>query len=228
MSSQHTAPSYLRYVDRLEMAVRSRHEAVRRVFGSEPFALTSLMGPLSDGPAWPSDASWLALEHGDCSCIVSDGLSDPWVERRRPDTGLGLEVFVESTDVPFSPDDPMAISDTWLFPMTAEVSHTLAAYPRLCRKLLDGEVLSYRFNIEHIKDGRGLVGALLHVPESLAAGLFTDMGQVSLVAATLLTVGELRWLQGRGAGGRNELRVLLNDAGIGSRSMPDRPSVIAP
>lgn len=225
MSSQPTASSPVRYSDRLEKASRSRHEAIRRIFGSEPFSLTSLMGPI-DGPEWPSDAAWVALQHGACACIVSDGLSDPWVEQTTPDTGLGLEVFIESPDIPYSADDPMAISDHWIFPMTAEVSHTLASYPRLCKKLLAGEVLSTRFNIEHIKDGRGLVGALLHVPEAFASGVETEMGKVALVAATLLTVEELRWLGGRGESGRNELLAALNAAGIGSQSFVNRDSVV--
>lgn len=226
MRSQETAGPSLRYFDRLEKASRSRHEAIRKVFDSELFSLTSLMGPISDGPEWPSDASWLALQHGDCSCIISDGLSDPWVEPTRPDTGLGLEVFIETPELPFPLDDPMAISDTWLFPMTAEVSHTLASYPRLCQKLLDGEVLSIRFNIEHIKNGRGLVGVLLHVPDMLSEGLATEMGKITLVAATLLTVDELGWLKGRGEAGRSELLALLNDAGVGSRSKVVRSSVV--
>lgn len=225
MSSQPSASSSVRYSDRLEKASHSRHESIRQVFNSETFSLTSLMGPI-DGPEWPSDAAWLALHHGDCACIISDGLSDPWVEQTDPDTGLGLEVFIESPDLSFPPDDPMAISDTWLFPMTAEVSHTLASYPRLCQKLLSGEVLTTRFNIEHIKDGRGLVGALLHVPEGLRTGLKTEMGKVVLVAATLLTTEELRWLGGRGESGRNELLAALNSAGIGSKSLVNRASVV--
>ena len=117
----------LSYADRLELASRSRHGAIEKAFDTQLFSLTSLMGPISDGPEWPSDASWLALSHGDCACIISDGLSDPWVERDKPDTGLGLEIFVESPDVAFSPDAPMAIADTWMFPMTAELSQVLAA-----------------------------------------------------------------------------------------------------
>lgn len=213
------------YVERLEKASRSRHAAIQQVFGSELFSLTSLMGPI-DGPEWPSDAAWLALQHDDCACIISDGLSDPWVELTQPDIGLGLEVFIETPDFSVSPSDPMAIADNWIFPMTAEVSHTLASYPRLCQKLRDGEILSTRFNIEHIKDGRGLVGALLHVPDALSAGLETEMGNIELVAATLLTAEELRWLSGRGDAGRRELLSALNDAGIGSRSIAGRSPVV--
>jgi len=213
------------YADRLAQASQSRHACVEHVFGARPFSLTSLMGPISDGPKWPSDASWLALPHGDCACILSDGLSDPWVDSDRSGTGLGLEVFIETPDVAFDPDAPMAVADTWLFPMTAEVSHTLASYPRLCVKLLAGEPLALRFNIEHLKDGRGLVGALLHQPPQL-----TDLpiahGDIVLVAATLLTTGELRWLSGRGEAGRRELLAALYAKGVGSRSLVHRADVV--
>ncbi len=132
MNAPITLPSY---GERLEIASRSRHAALSLAFKSRLFALTSLMGPISDGPEWPSDASWLTFPHGDCACIISDGLSDPWVERDRPETGLGLEIFIETPDVVFDAEAPMAVADTWLFPMTAELSHTLASYPRLCEKL---------------------------------------------------------------------------------------------
>jgi len=221
---QISAPSY---GERLEQAVTSRHQAIQSCFQSELFSLTSLMGPMNDGPEWPSDASWLALKHGDCACILSDGLSDPWVERDRAATGLGVEVFVESPDIQLAEGESMmALSDTWLFPMTAEISHTLASYPRLCAKLLSGEPLSLRFNIEHIKDGRGLVGALLHQPRTLPTELDTAFGPVALIAATLLTTEELRWLGGRGEAGRRELLEKLYAAGIGPRSLSQRTSVI--
>ena len=213
------------YADRLEQASRSRHQAIENTFNTRLFSLTSLMGPISDGPEWPSDASWLALPHGDCACIISDGLSDPWVERDRLATGLGLEVFVETPDLAFSADAPMAIADTWLFPMTAEISHTLASYPRLCEKLRAGEPLALRFNIEHIKDGRGLVGALLHCSQQLPS-LEIAAGKVTLIAATLVTSAELRWLAGRGEAGRRELLAALYQKGVGTRSLPNRASVL--
>ena len=223
MSSEKNLPNY---GDRLAAAAESRHRAFQQLFNSELHNLTSLMGPI-DGPQWPSDSSWLALRNNGISCIVSDGLSDPWVETDKPGTGLGLEVFIQSPDVVIEESAPLfSIADTWLFPMTAEVSHTLASYPRLCARLLLGEPLSIRFNIEHIKDGRGLVGAMLHIPDELRPGITLDAGRVSMVAATLLTVDELRWLAGKGEGGRRQLLKSLYDHGIGYQSLVGRASVV--
>lgn len=224
MTQQAALPSY---AERLEQASQSRHHAIQTCFNAELFSLTSLMGPISDGPAWPSDASWLAMQHGDSACIISDGLSDPWVERDKLATGLGLEVFVETPDIRLPAGESlMTLADKWLFPMTAEISHTLASYPRLCTKLLAGEPLSLRFNIEHIKDGRGLVGALLHVPQQMPASLATAFGPVTLIAATLLTGDELAWLAGKGEAGRRDLVERLYLAGIGSRSLTQRASLV--
>ncbi|MGZ4960742.1 MAG: hypothetical protein ACXV7J_15970 [Methylomonas sp.] len=117
----------LSYGDRLRMATAARHAAISGHFGSELAMLTSLMGPMSDGPEWPAGAAWLGARHGRNACIISDGLSDPWVERDRGDNGLGIEVFIESTDSGFTEESPLtALADTWLFPLLAEVSHTLA------------------------------------------------------------------------------------------------------
>ncbi|MGY6275608.1 hypothetical protein [Methylomonas sp. MgM2] len=217
----------LSYADRLNIASEARHRAIKELFDSDLAPLTSLMGPMSDGPEWPAGASWLAARHGDNACIVSDGLSDPWVERDKPETGLGIEVFVESPDANIPADASLtALADTWLFPMLAEVSHTLAGFPRLSEKLLAGDLLSLEFNIDHIKDGRGRVGALLHTPRNLPNELDIAGGQVKLIAATLLTVPELQYLRGKGDAGRLEMVGKLYDAGIGHLSLLNRPSLV--
>lgn len=216
----------LTYADRLRMAAEARHRAISDLLDSDLAALTSLMGPMSDGPEWPAGAAWLAARHGKNACIISDGLSDPWVERDKPEIGLGLEVFIESPDAGIAGDAPLSkLADTWLFPMLAEVSHTLAGYPRLSEKLLDGELLSMEFNIDHIKDGRGRVGALLSRPGWLSANLSLPGGEVRLIAATLLTVEELRFLRGKGAAGRRELADRLQAADVGHLSLLRRPSL---
>lgn len=216
----------LTYADRLNLATQARHEAIKSRFNSELAALTSLMGPMSDGPEWPAGAAWLAARHGGNACIFSDGLSDPWVERDKPETGLGVEVFIETPDAGLVGDAPLTkLADTWLFPLIAEVSHTLAGYAKLCEKLLAGELLSLEFNIDHIKDGRGRVGALLSKPRQDSAGLTMPGGTVSLIAATLLTVDELKFLRGKGPAGRQELADKLYAAGVGHLSLLHRSSV---
>lgn len=217
----------LSYADRLRIATEARHQAIGAFFDCELLALTSLMGPMSDGPEWPAGAAWLAARHGDHGCIISDGLSDPWVERDRGDTGLGLEVFIESPDVGISADTPLAVlADTWMFPMLAEISHTLAGYSRLCDRLVAGELLSLEFNIDHIKDGRGRAGALLSLAQHSAAELSLPGGKVQLVAATLLTPAELSYLRGKGASGRCELADKLSASATGRLSLLHRPSVV--
>ncbi|MCK9608901.1 MAG: hypothetical protein M0R33_20870 [Methylomonas sp.] len=217
----------LTYADRLNLATQARHEAIKARFNSEVAALTSLMGPMSDGPEWPAGAAWLAARHAQNACIISDGLSDPWVERDKPETGLGLEVFIETPDAGLAGDVPLTkLADTWLFPLLAEVSHTLANYAKLCEKLLADELLSLEFNIDHIKDGRGRVGALLNKPRQDATDLSMPGGTISLIAATLLTVDELKFLRGKGLNGRLALADKLYAAGVGHLSLLHRPSVV--
>lgn len=217
----------LTYADRLNLATRARHGAIKALLNSDIASLTSLMGPMSDGPEWPAGAAWLAARHDGNACIISDGLSDPWVERDKPETGLGLEVFVETPDAGIATDIPLAaLADTWLFPMLAEVSHTLAGYPSLCQKLLGGEILSLEFNIDHIKDGRGRVGALLNMPRNGFTDLSLPGGTLKMIAATLLTGAELKFLRGKGKSGRLELLDKLYAAGIGHLSLLHRPSLV--
>lgn len=211
------------YADRLRLATDARHQALKSYFDSELESLTSLMGPISEGPEWPAGAAWLATKHGENGCIISDGLSDPWVERQLGDIGLGLEVFIESPDVKISHKPLNALADTWLFPMMAEISHTIANYVKLSEKLLTGELVSLELNIDHIKDGRGRVGVLL---SPTTAKLLLPGGEVSLVVTTLLTSAELHFLRGKGETGKCDLAEKLNVAGIIGLSLLHRPSVI--
>lgn len=217
----------LTYADRLNMATQARHEGIKKFFHSDIASLTSLMGPMSDGPEWPAGAAWLAARRGGNACIISDGLSDPWVERNRPETGLGLEVFIETPDAGVAVDGPLSVfADTWLFPLLAEVSHTLAGYSKLAEKLLNGELLSLEFNIDHIKDGRGSVGALLRMPIDQAGELPMPGGTIKLIAATLLTRSELTYLRGKGQEGRMALADKLDRTGVGHLSLLHRPSLV--
>ncbi|WP_446808707.1 hypothetical protein ACH50O_15710 [Methylomonas sp. 2BW1-5-20] len=217
----------LTYADRLRMATEARHLGIRERLDSDLAALTSLMGPMTEGPEWPAGAAWLAARRDRHAVLMSDGLSDPWVERDRPETGLGLEVFIESPDSGIGSDAPLAaLADTWLFPLTAEVSHTLAGYSRLCERLLNGELLSLEFNIDHIKDGRGRIGALLGVPAVPDRPLSLPGGEIRLVAITILTGAELRYLRGKGELARHELADQLKTAGVNHLSLLHRPSLV--
>ncbi len=217
----------LTYADRLRLVTEARHLGLRQLFTSELLSLTSLMGPMSEGPEWPAGAAWLAARHGLDACIISDGLSDPWVERDRPETGLGLEVFMQSPDTGVSEVSPLKqLADTWLFPMVAEISHSLANYVRLSERLLAGELVSMEFNIDHLKDGRGRVGVLLQTPQWPNYQIQIANSHVALFAATLLTPAELKFLRGKGETGRQELARLLQSAGIGHVSHVRRASVV--
>ncbi len=213
----------LSYANRLQIAAESRFRAISARFNCEPVSLSSLMGPMGDGPEWPSGASWLALTHNGNPCIISDGLSDPWVERDRSENGLGLEVYVEAADlrVP-DPDNLESIADTWLFPMAAEISHTLATYPNLCKKLLNDEILALPLNIEHIKDGRGLVTMLLHKPNTPNTVISIQNTEFQLIVATLLTPEDVSFLRGKGDEGRVELLMQFNNSGQSGKSYLNR------
>lgn len=225
-STQH--PTGLRYADRLQQAAEARRLAIEALVGGESAALTALMGPMGEGPEWPAGAAWRSARRGENLLIVSDGLSDPFVERDRPETGLGLEVFIESPQSGLPANAPLAsATDTWLFPMIAEVSHILAGRHKLRETLLDGGLLSLHFAIDHLKDGRGRVGALLNVKaEGMPETIALPGGPVRLVAVTLLNPDELASLTGGGMEKREELAAKLRAAGVGHWAMPRRAAAV--
>lgn len=221
-------PVGLRYSDRLQQAIQYRTQALDALGGGQSAALTSLMGPMGQGPDWPAAAAWRAIRREGRLLIFSDGLPDPWVERNRPETGLGLEVFIDSPDSALPADAPLAqAADTWLFPLIAEVSHLLAGARRLRETLLENRLASLEFTIDHLKDGRGRVGALLNMPAAdIPASIELPGGPVRLVAVTLLNPDELAFLRQGGAAARESLAAKLAVAGIGHLSLPRRDSVL--
>jgi hypothetical protein len=225
-SVQH--PVGLRYADRLQRAMEARAGAIEAIGGGESAALTSLMGPMGEGPDWPAGAAWRSIRRGDNLLIFSDGLSDPFVERNRPETGLGLEVFIESSQSGLPAAAPLAhAADTWLFPMLAEVSHILAGRHKLRETLLEGGLLSMNFAIDHLKDGRGRVGALLNLKAGgIPATIGLPGGEVRLVAVTVLSPDELAFLRGGGEAAREELAARLEAAEVGHLALPRRESVV--
>jgi hypothetical protein len=216
----------LRYADRLRRAAQARSEAIEIIGNGTSAALTSLMGPMGEGPEWPAGPAWRAVRRDGRLLIFSDGLSDPWVERDRPENGLGLEVFIDSPQSGLPVEAPLATAaDTWLFPMVAEVSHLIAGRHRLRETLLAGGLLSLEFTIDHLKDGRGRVGALLNVPaRDVPAAVHLPGGPVRLVAVTLINPDELASLRGGGTAAREQLATKLEAAGIGHLSVPRRES----
>lgn len=143
------SPIGLRYADRLQQAAKYRTQAIESIGAGHSAALTALMGPMGQGPEWPAGAAWRAIRRDGRLLIFSDGLSDPWVERDQPETGLGLEVFIESPDPGLAGDAPLAdAADTWLFPMVAEVSHLMAGRQRLREAPPDSGLSSLEFAID--------------------------------------------------------------------------------
>lgn len=215
----------LSYADRLRMVTEARHHAIGDYFAAEAIPLTSLMGPMSEGPEWPAGPAWLALRHREYACVVSDGLSDPWVERDRGELGLGLEVYLQSPCPANLADlSASALADSWLFPMLAEISHILAGYARLAERLRGGESVSLELNIDHLKDGLGRRGVLID-PQS-AIKLALPGGEVLLLAVCLLNPDESKFLRGKGEAGRMALSERLRAAGMGDMSLPQRDSVV--
>lgn len=224
--SEPSAPAGLRYADRLRLAAESRTAAIDALADGPGMALTSLLGPLGEGPEWPAGPAWRAIRREGRLLIFSDGLSDPWVDRKLPETGLGLEVFVDSPDSGLAADAPLEKAiDTWLFPMIAEVSHLLAGRGSMRAGVCGGDLGSLEFMIDHLKDGLGHRGALL-VPqvEGMPAVIQLAGGPVRLVAVTLLMPSEVQYL--RRGGSREQLAERLRLTGVGHLSIPRREPVV--
>lgn len=211
----------------LEQTTRAR-EACMRQLGEITEGLSTIVTDADLGrPGWPSvHEAWRGIRSGERMMIVSDGLSDPFYDESEPNTGLGIEVLVETAEPVDGP-----LESSWLFALIRSVCRQATAHGGF-RELIDELGL---FTME-IRDPGGLrsmassaghVGLLLGL-QSPGMPLEWDLpaGLVKVVTVKVLKPSELAYVVKHDEAGRERLRELFTADGSYHLSALDRPSVI--
>ena len=158
------------------------------------------------GPYWPGHRqAWRVIHRESRSTLlVTDGLSDPFIDRDEFSAGFSLELALE-TNEPLLPDADGSWQLRLLREVTGEVAEHESVRTKLHRGLLSMEVSGKAMPEPLVtKDGR--VAVLLGLESSTLPRRFpTPAGDVLLVTLKALLPAELAFLLAQGRAGPGEL-----------------------
>ncbi len=165
------------------------------------------------GPLWPGHRqAWRTIHRsGSHTLLATDGMSDPFIDRREPSAGFGLELVIE-TDEPVEP-----VAGSWPLRLLQRVADEVAEHERVQWLLLKG-LMSMEVSGENMPEAlvtdEGRVAVLLGLEsKGIPRGFITPAGEVRLVTVKALLPAELTYLLDYGRGGDSALATLFTENG---------------
>ncbi|WP_163786113.1 imm11 family protein [Myxococcus vastator] len=188
------------------LALRDETDAAR-----EPFWRTlgkldeEVIIPIVVGGGWPARRQvWRVIHRPEGrTLLVTDGLSDFFVDEVAPSVGFGLELALET-------NEPLGeVEKSWPLLLLERVGDELAEHESVREKLQAGFLsmeVSGQDMPEPLLTKEGRVGVLLGMASSTLPGRFAmPAGEVRLVTVKVLMPVELAYLLENGKHGRDEL-----------------------
>jgi hypothetical protein len=227
-------------VDRVDPAVEAaaaaRAAAWAQLGDVDADVLGHVLNPaFLGGPEWPAlRQAFVRVRRPGSAVLASDGLSDP---HREPElvepglSGLGVEVFLETTDPALLGEGIGSVADTWAFRLLYEMAQNVAFMGDLAERIDRLGQVSMAIPDFAVGGGwdteDGSVGVLLGVPaDGIPESVDTGAGTARLVAVTLLRPAELDHVVSGRAAGRVEIAQRLAAAGVHHRCDLSRASVV--
>ncbi|WP_342747659.1 imm11 family protein [Melittangium boletus] len=174
--------------------------------------------PIVVGGAWPARRQvWRIIHRAEGrTLLVTDGLSDFFVDRVEPSVGFGLELALET-------DEPLKdVEKSWPLLLLERVADEVAEHERVRERLRTGFLsmeVSGKDMPEPLVTREGRVGVLLGMESSeLPRGFAMPAGEVRLVTVKVLLPTELAYLLAHGRTGRDELLRRFDQEGQGHLS----------
>jgi hypothetical protein len=182
--------------------------------------------PIVVGGSWPARRQvWRSIHRpGGRTLLVTDGLSDFFVDRVEPSVGFGLELALET-------DEPLQEAEkSWPLLLLERVSDEVAEYERVREKVKTGQMsmeVSGKDMPQPLVTQDGRVGVLLGLePSTLPRGFTLSGGEVRLVTIKALLPAELAYLLEHGKTGWDELLRRFDQEGHGHLSRVGRSPVV--
>ncbi|MFP2908314.1 imm11 family protein [Pyxidicoccus sp. 3LFB2] len=182
--------------------------------------------PIVVGGGWPARRQvWRVIHRPEeRTLLVTDGLSDFFVDPVAPSVGFGLELALET-------NEPLGeVEKSWALLLLERVGDELADHERVREKVKAGLMsleVSGQGMPESLLTKEGRVGVLLGMESSALPGRFTmPAGEVRLVTVKALMPVELAYLLEHGTHGRDELVRRFAQEGQGHLSRAWRRPVV--
>jgi len=209
------------------LALRDETDAAREAFWRTLGRLDEeAILPIVVGGGWPARRQvWRVIHRAEeRNLLVTDGLSDFFVDRVEPSVGFGLELALET-------NEPLGdVEKSWPLLLLERVGNELAEHERVREKVkasfLSMEVAGHGMP-EPLLTKEGRVGVLLGMESSTLSRSFTmPAGEVRLVTVKVLMPAELAYLLEHGKRGRDELVRRFAQEGQAHLSRAWRQSVV--
>lgn len=194
---------------RVQDTFRLRDAHWRAIGPTDPDLITYLINPqFSGAPAWPGTRQAYRVARPEGGLIIaSDGLSDPF-GADDPRQGFGCEVYLETPDLVGG--DFSAIRASWAFAAVEQFAMNVAGWGGISEALAHHGVLSLELHLDPLTpkgfaNAAGRCGFLVGLKTPYPAKLSLPLGEIDLIALTLLTPAELDEIVEGGDAARNAI-----------------------
>jgi hypothetical protein len=209
------------------LELREQTDAAREAFWRTLGRLDEeAITPIVVGGAWPARRQVWRIIHrpGGRTLLVTDGLSDFFVDRVEPSVGFGLELALET-------DEPLQEAEkSWPLLLLERVADEVAEHERVRERVKTGLMsmeVSGKGMPPSLVTREGRVGGLLGMePSTLPRSFTIPAGEVRLVTVKPLLPAELAYLLAHGKKGRDELLRRFDQEGHGHLSRMGRGPVV--
>jgi hypothetical protein len=228
-----------------QATVRTRDRYWAAIGAVETDVLGHAISPsFTGGPDWPTTRQAYRVIRRERSIILAtDGMADPFEILEGEGNGFGMELFLETSDVPVElagkKGDLGAIVKSWAFSLLKDAAYMVAdagGYVLLLDRYgvvsmefpgaRGTRALSGQVPERFITDDDSL-GVLVGGPDPDFPTRLDDMplSPVRMVPVVLITAAELEYVREGGAAARRELAARLAASPSGHRSDLNRPSL---
>jgi hypothetical protein len=193
-----------------------------------------LISPEFQGaPAWPTTRqAFRTVRPAESLIIVSDGLSDLFVDTDSQEPGFGCEVFIECPDLAGA--EFADIRSSWQFDLIETLARNVAHLGGIQTPIRQHGIFSMELPAPanmpaHWLTQHGTVGALINVtvPGRPSYMEIDKDVEIRLVALTILLPDETEYVVAGGAERRADIAQRLVSSGTGLASPANRRSVLA-
>lgn len=219
---------------RYERFFAARAQAWSTIGTVDDDVIAYLISPEFQGaPAWPTTRqAFRIVRTGQSLIIVSDGLSDLFVDTDSQEPGFGCEVFIDCPDLAGAKFAD--IRSSWQFDLIETLARNVAHMGGIQAPVRQHGIFSMELPAPatmpaHWLTQRGTVGALVNVtvPGRPSCCEVDDGVEIRLVALTVLLPDETEYVVAGGGDRRADIAQRLVASGTGLASPANRRSVLA-
>lgn len=224
--------------------VRNRYWAAIGDVESNVIAYTASPSLTGDGPDWPTlRQAYMVIRRDRSVILATDGMSDPFTILEGEGNGFGMELFIETSDIPAELAGEKGrlgpIWQSWAYALLKDVADMVAEAGGYVPRLDRHGVLSMEFSgvraswaasgqvPDRFITADDSIGALVGEPEPDFPTRIDDMplSPVRMVPVVPITAAELEYVRQGGADARRELAARLAASPSRHRGDLNRPSL---